>query len=166
MLVVGATGARHLTVRASALTVDEIMAPSISGRRSVHSGATVAAKNKKRKSDWNEGGGGDDEGRGGGARRRSKSTKKSAMSPGGTVQSPTSTSSAGHAGGDGTLMVKTEEGNKVMGEVGMVVDEDAKPAGAAAAGLNASGNDEEALNGSSGTSMENWSEQPTMKVKV
>ena len=112
------------------------------------------------------------------------------------VQSPTSTSAAAAAAAavsaglqpdllqSGSVLVKTEDGKN--NEIGMVVDEDATTSGqaklpvsqlhaSAASGVGAGaatnsaaggGADDEAINGNSNTSMENWSEQPTMKVKV
>ena len=53
-------------------------------------------------------------------------------------------------------------GAKLTNEIGMVIDEDLglKP------NVNHIDQGDDSLNGSSNTSMENWSEQPTMKVKV
>ena len=129
-------------------------------------------------------------------RSKSNKKSVNAMSPvNALVQSPTSTSAAAAAAAavsaglqpdllqSGSVLVKTEDGK--TNEIGMVVDEDATTSGqaklpvsqlhaSAASGVGAGatnsaaggGADDEAINGNSNTSMENWSEQPTMKVKV
>ena len=128
-------------------------------------------------------------------RSKSNKKSVNAMSPvNALVQSPTSTSAAAAAAAvsaglqpdllqSGSVLVKTEDGK--TNEIGMVMDEDATTSAqaklpvsqlhaSAASGVGAGatnsaasgGADDEAINGNSNTSMENWSEQPTMKVKV
>ena len=129
-------------------------------------------------------------------RSKSNKKSVNAMSPvNALVQSPTSTSAAAAAAAvsaglqpdllqSGSVLVKTEDGK--TNEIGMVMDEDATTsaqaklsvsqlhasaasgvgAGAATNSAAGGGADDEAINGNSNTSMENWSEQPTMKVKV
>ena len=88
------------------------------------------------------------------------------MSP--NVQSPTSTSVATApaaapmmatsqpSGIDTQMLVPKVEMADVRGEVGMVVDDESSK----------NHQDDDTLNGTSNTSMENWSETPNIKVKV